>query len=207
MCCQVLNPLRNPEGSKGYVAGRRLQELLHSTMSAADYSRITKSVLSTLVEEIGETAHLAKLNGEFAESVLMVQPQGTNRAFVQPGRELPLHAAASGKAILAFQSNEFIARYLAQPRTRYTENTRVTASEIRKELQRVRKSGVAVCDNELDAGVLSYGKPVRITGGHVLYSIGITGLADRLRAIPAAQIKKSLSNAALILSREFGAVE
>ncbi|MBK9244029.1 MAG: IclR family transcriptional regulator [Burkholderiales bacterium] len=200
-----LDLLANQDGSKSYVLGRRMQLLLHSTLSLADYSHLVTSILRELVGELGETVHLARLNGTIAESVLMVQPEGSNRAFVQPGRELPLHAAASGKAILAFQSPDFIERYLARPRTRFTENTKVSEKALRAELARVRADGIAVCDNELDAGVLSYGHPVRVKGGYVLYSIGVTGLADRFRVTPKDAVREKLSHAAALLSEDFGA--
>ena len=204
---KAIDLLAQIEGSKSYVLGRRLQLLLHSTLSLTDYSHLAKVILRELVDELGETVHLARLNGAVAESVLMVQPEGSNRAFVQPGRELPLHAAASGKAMLAFQSADFVDRYLAKPRARFTENTKVGKDEIRAERERVRTSGIAVCDNELDAGVLSYGHPVRVKGGYVLYSIGVTGLADRFRATPTEVVRAKLSHAAALLSKEFGSVE
>ena len=103
-----LGLLRARAGSKSYVPGPRLKNLLHLTMDMAEYSDLAQVTLDRLVEEFGETAHLARLNGDCAESVLMKQPLGSDRAFVQPGRRLPLHAAASGKAILAFQDEAFI---------------------------------------------------------------------------------------------------
>lgn len=200
-----LDLLANTDGGKSYVLGRRLQSLLYSVLTEAAYSNIAKSAMSNLVAELGETVHLAKLNGNKAESVLMEQPQGMNRAFVQPGRELPLHAAASGKAILAFQNEDFITRYLALPREKFTENTKVSEAVLRRELKRIREAGIAVCDNELDSGVLSYAHPVRVKGGHVIYAIGVTGLADRLRKVPIDDIRKHLAAAAGLLSNEFGA--
>ena len=173
-------------------------------MGMAEYAGRAQSVLDRLVEEFGETAHLARLNGDRAESVLMKQPQGSDRAFVQPGRRLPLYAAASGKAILAFQSEGFVSRYLACPRVRYTDRTKVDDAEILREMARVREEGMAVCENELDAGVLSYGHPVPAGDGPVLYSIGITGLADRFRLVDRARIRERLSEAAAELSRSLG---
>ena len=199
-----LELLRARTGSKTYVPGHRLKNLLHLTMGMAEYAGLAQSVLDRLVEEFGETAHLARLNGDWAESVLMKQPHGSDRAFVQPGRRLPLYAAASGKAILAFQSEGFIARYLSLPRERYTERTRVDNAEIRRDMARVREEGMAVCENELDAGVLSYGHPVPAGAGPVLYSIGITGLADRFRLVARARIRERLSEAAAELSRSLG---
>ena len=199
-----LDLLRARAGSKSYVPGPRLRRLLHLTMDMAEYSENAQSILNLLVEEFGETAHLARLNGDCAESVLMKQPLGSDRSFVQPGRRLPLHAAASGKAILAFQDEDFIARYMARPRVRYTERTKVGEAEIRREMTRIREEGMAVCENELDAGVLSYGHPVQAGDGHVLYSVGITGLADRFHLVARSRIRERLSEAAADLSRSLG---
>ena len=199
-----LDLLRTRTGSKSYVTGSRLTNLLHLTMGMTEYSDLAQSILDRLVEEFGETAHLARLNDDCAESVLMKQPLGSDRAFVQPGRRLPLYAAASGKAILAFQGEDFVARYLARPRVRYTARTRVDEAEIRREMDRIREDGMAVCENELDAGVLSYGHPVRAGDGHVLYSIGITGLADRFHLVARTRIRQRLSEAAADLSRNLG---
>ena len=196
--------LRSAPGTKSYVTGPRLQTLLHTTMDGAGYAGLAKTVLDGLVAEFGETAHLARLNGDFAESVLMEQPVGSDRAFVQPGRQLPLHAAASGKAILAFQDEDFVASYLARPRERYTDRTKVEDGDIRDELAQIRADGVAVCDNELDSGVLSYGHPIRVGSGYVLYSVGITGLADRFRPIERSRIKQKLAEAAADLGRRLG---
>ena len=199
-----LGLLRTRAGSKSYVPGPRLKNLLHLTMDMAEYSDLARVTLDRLVEEFGETAHLARLNGDCAESVLMKQPLGSDRAFVQPGRRLPLHAAASGKALLAFQDEAFVSRYLSGTRVRYTERTKVGEAEIRRDMERIREDGMAVCENELDAGVLSYGHPVPAGDGHVLYSIGITGLADRFHLVDRTRIREKLSEAAAELSRSLG---
>ena len=199
-----LDLLRRPAGAKTYVPGLRLQSLLQRTMNTGGYAGFVEASLDELVREFGETAHLARLSDDVAESVLMSQPNGADRTFVQPGRQLPLYAAASGKVILAFQQEEFIARFLARPRVSFTEKTKIKSSEILEELAEIRRNRMAVCDGELDAGVLSYGLPVRVRGGHVLYSVGITGLADRFHLIPRERIYEKLSEAADTLSRKFG---
>lgn len=202
-----LDLLANTDAGKSYILGHRLQSLLYLSLAEQDYSYLAKDILRRLVQKFGETVHLAKLSGNSAESVLMEQPQGTNRAFVQPGRALPLHAAASGKAILAFQGEEFFSRYLELPLEKYTANTKVSERALRQEIKRIRERGIAVCANELDAGVLSYAHPVKVRGGHVLYSVGVTGMMDRLGKVPVSEIEKHLSAAATLLGNEFGANE
>ena len=61
-----------------------------------------------------------------------------------------------------------------------------------------------MCENELDAGVLSYGHPVPAGDGHVLYSVGITGLADRFHLVDRTRIREKLSEAAAELSWSLG---
>ncbi len=199
-----LGLLQRSSGSKGFMLGFRLQALLQKTMNLTGYGDLARSALDQLVNEFGETAHLAQLKGDVAESVLMAQPVGSGRTFVQPGRQLPLHAAASGKAILAFQDPDFIARFMTRPREQFTSRTKIGQTEILRELEQIRAEGMAVCDNELDAGVLSYGQPVRVRGGHVLYSVGITGLADRFCLIPRTRVRDRLSEVAAILSERLG---
>ena len=199
-----LGLLRNPAGTRRYVSGPRLLNLLYLNLDPTGYAELAQPALDGLVAALGETAHLARLSGDFAEPVLMKQPHGSNRAYVQPGRQFPLHASASGKALLAFQDEAFIADYLARPRTRYTEWTKVDQEEIRRDLERIRDGGIAACDNELDAGVLSYGHPVRAAGGSVLYSVAITGIADRFRATSRELIREKLSEAAAELGKSLG---
>ena len=199
-----LDLLYRPAGAKAYVPGQRLQGLLQRTMNTEGYAGFVQATLDELVREFHETAHLARLSDDVAESVLMSQPNGADRTFVQPGRQLPLYAAASGKVILAFQQEEYIAGFLRKPRVRFTGKTKIESAEILEELAEIRRSRMAVCDGELDAGVLSYGLPVQVRGGHVLYSVGITGLADRFHLIPRERIYEKLSEAANALSRKFG---
>ena len=64
----------------------------------------------------------------------------------------------------------------------------------------MRTQGIAVCDNELDPGVLSYAVPVQGADGAVRYAIGISGFAQRMKAKPVAQIQASLIRASRILA-------
>jgi DNA-binding IclR family transcriptional regulator len=104
------------------------------------------------------------------------------------------------KAILAFADDRLIDEVLAKPHTRYTARTKTTEHEIAAELATIRQQGFAVCDQELDPGVLSYACPVRIGGAGVVYSLGVVGFADRLGSSPSDAIISSLKTAAKSLS-------
>ena len=84
-----LGLLRNSVGTKRYVSGPRLLNLLYLNLDPTGYAGLAQHTLDGLVAALGETAHLARLNGDFAESVLMKQPLGSNRAYVQPDGSFP----------------------------------------------------------------------------------------------------------------------
>lgn len=187
------------EGTRLYVLGTRLLRLLHLTALPGAVISGARPLLRGLVERFGETAFLARLSGGVVETVAVEQPGETARSFVHPGREMPMHATASGKAILAFQDDAFVEALLARPRRRFTAGTLTEAAAIRDEMRRVRHAGFAVCDNEMDGGVLSYACPVRLDGRHVFHSVGLVGFADRLRPVPAGEIREALAAVAATL--------
>lgn len=190
------------DGQKTYLLGSRMVRLCHLAVTPPSIITMAEPILHELVMTHGETAYLAKLSGTAVESVAMDVPRGGDKAYVQPGRTMPLHAAASAKAIFAFQDPGLVDRVLAGPRTKFTSDTKIEDSEIRAELEQVQAERFAVCDNELDPGVLSYASPVPLGDGSVIYAIGISGLSERLRLRPREEVRESLLNASKVLSKK-----
>ncbi len=183
-------------GRKIYVLGPRLLRLLHMGVAPGTVSSLAQPILENLAARFGETVFVGKLIGTEVHAVAMVVPDSANQSYVQPGRLMPLHAAASAKAIWAFQDDVLIEQALAHPRIRFTDNTRIEAPQVRADLERVRQQEFAVCDEELDPGVLSYACPVYLEGTGVLYSIGMVGLSQRLHRHSADAIVSALRDAA-----------
>ena len=197
---QDIGYLATHDSRKIYVLGPRLVRLLHLGVSPASVDAVAKPILDALVEKLGETAFLAGLVGVGVESFATAVPSHEGQSHVHPGRDMPIHAAASAKAIFAFQESSLIARALERPRPRYTKDTRVDAADVQRDLEAVRRKGYAVCANELDPGVLSYAVPVHVEGAGVLYSVGVVGLSARLARYTEAQLAGDLRAAAQSLS-------
>ena len=173
----------------------------HATMDRAGYAGLAKSVLDGLVARVRRDRPLARLSGDFASPA-----DGAAGGSIAPScarRQLPLHARIR-QGDPAFQDEAFVARYLSHRASALHGQAKVEDADIRNELAQIREDGVAVCDNELDAGVLSYGHPIRVNGGYVLYSVGITGLADRFRPMERSRIKQKLAEAAADLGKRLG---
>ena len=181
---------------KIYVLGPRLLRLLYLGVAPSSVSLLAHPILEDLVRRFGETAFLAQLTGKTVESLVMDVPGSEGHSYVQPGRVMPINAAASAKAIFAFQEKALVDEVLAEPLVQYTKNTRVSEVDVRADLAQVQRWGYALCADELDPGVLSYACPVHIEGVGVLYSIGVVGLSERLRQHPAMEIVSALQHKA-----------
>lgn len=178
--------------SKTYVLGSRLLRLLYSGLSPDLVVALSRPLLEDLASQFGETILLARLNGDRVEKVAAWTPREGKYSYVQPGRVMPINAAASAKAIFAFQDKPTVDEALAGRLIRYTANTKISKTALKTELAKVKRDGFAICSDEFDPGVLSYACPVHLTGFGTLYSIGIVGLSDRLRRHSVAEIVKSL---------------
>jgi DNA-binding IclR family transcriptional regulator len=189
------------DGRKIYVLGPRLLRLLHTGAAATTVATLARPVLEDLVARFKETAFVGKLLGTEVQSVAMAVPDSETQTYVRPGRVMPLHAAASAKAIWAFQEDRLIDQVLRQPRDKFTDNTRIEEVEVRSDLQRVRREGFAVCDEELDPGVMSYACPVHLMGAGVLYSIGMVGLSRRLHRHAPEEVVAALRGAAAEITK------
>ena len=183
------------QNRKIYVLGRRLLRLLHLRTPREIVAELARPVLKGLVERFAETAFVAKLEGEDVASIAMVLPDSERHSYVQPGRVMPLHAAASAKAIFAFQDEELLGRVLRRPLTAFTPKSATTKKMVLAELAQVRKSGYAACLDELDPGVSSYACPIHVAGG-VFHSVGLVGVSQRLDRVPTDSIVAALREAA-----------
>ncbi|MFO0997770.1 MAG: IclR family transcriptional regulator [Alphaproteobacteria bacterium] len=193
--------LGQKDGRKIYVLGPSLMRLLRLGTAPASVAAIARPVLEQLVARIGETVFLAKLIGEHVETILAVTPEDERQSFVYPGRDMPMHAAASGKAILAYQSPAQIDAFLSRPHPRYTPATHADAAAIREDLDQVRERGYAICDGEFELGVLSYACPVLFDDAGVIYSVGTVALGARLAGHPLDDVIEALREASETLAR------
>jgi DNA-binding IclR family transcriptional regulator len=179
--------------NKTYALGPRLMRLLYSGLSPDLVTALARPLLENLADRFGETALLARLKGNQIEKLGAWVPGDGTFSYVQPGRIMPINAAASAKAIFAFQGDEVIEEALSSHRlVRYTPSTKTSKTAIRAELAQVRRNGYAVCSDEFDPGVLSFACPVHLTDFGTIYSIGVVGLSDRLRSFQPEVIVAAL---------------
>jgi DNA-binding IclR family transcriptional regulator len=129
----------------------------------------------------------------------------TTLQILEVGAELPMHASALGKAMLAYASESGLDDVLAEPPPRLTSRT-LTPAKLREELKEIRERGYAREKDEAILGESSIAAPIFDHSGHAVGAIGIVGGTQRLmarRAVP--QLSSAVTEAARGVSRELGA--
>lgn len=189
-------------GRVSYRLGVRLLRMLHIGQAPDSIAAVVEPVLQALVQEFGETAFLAKLVGSEVVSVAMAVPKTAARSYVNPGRVMPPNAAASAKAIMAYQPEDVLKAVFAhQPLVRFTPNTCVDMRQLKRQFAQIRSQGFALCIDELDPGVMSVAVPVHIEGVGTFYSVGLVGLQPRLAKSPREHLVAGLNAAAESIAR------
>jgi DNA-binding IclR family transcriptional regulator len=154
----------------------------------------------------GETTFLTELHGRHVVCVSLVEARHPLRLFVRVGQEMPLHAAASARSILAFLDDATREVLLTEaPLTNFTGDTLRTAEQVRQHLSEVRQRGYDVCDSELDDHVWAVAAPVFTSTGQVASSITIAAASARVRdPIKRTQLTETVLRAARTLSEQLG---
>jgi DNA-binding IclR family transcriptional regulator len=124
---------------------------------------------------------------------------------LEVGAELPLHASALGKAMLAHAPEAALTDLLAEPLPKLTSRTLGPAA-LREELDDVRERGFARERDEAILGESSLAAPIFDHSGHVVGAIGIVGDTERIMPRgPAKPLTAAVAEAARGISRELGA--
>ena len=172
--------VRGGTGGRTYQLGERLQRLLHATAEDGWLTLLARPHLKHLTEASGETCYLTRLIGARVVVAVSQAPDVRWRSYVQPGIEMPPNAAATAKAIIAFQNENLIAEALVGPLPRLTVHTRTDPTVVMKELAEVRRLGYASCIGEIDEGLAAIAVPVTQPDGQVLHALGMTGPLARI---------------------------
>ncbi len=188
-----------------YRLGWKLFELGMQAVARRDLFQLAPPVVEWLMAETGETAHLGILREGEVISVVNAESQQTVRTPSTVGKRTPAHCTSLGKAILAFLSRQQMAEFVRNNRlSRYTRNTITRPSLLDSELRRIRESGYALDNEELEEGLRCVGAPVLDHTGQVVAAIGIAGPGFRVNQNRLPALAALVMNAAARLSGSLG---
>jgi len=170
--------------SKSFRIGERLLRLVHSGQDTAWLKIAVQPILLSAAEELAETCFLTRLVGSKIVSLAWAIPGHGQTGYVVPGSVMPPHAAASAKAVLAFQPADLQNAALASPLPQLTQETKTDTAEIKREYASVRRRGYATCWNEIEIGLGAVAVPIAVPDLGTIYSLAVSGLTERIARRP-----------------------
>ncbi|MCR6476604.1 IclR family transcriptional regulator [Variovorax sp. ZS18.2.2] len=195
--------LQREGDGRHYGIGTRLRRLSENLLFNDSLHGARHTVLRQLVEEIGESCNLTSLSGSEVVYLDRVETAAPLRFYLHPGSRVPVHCSASGKIFLSQMSAAQRRRLLSNaPLETCTPKTLTDAEALEKEVQRVRKDGFAIDNEEFLPGLLCIAALVP-SGDEAPSNLCIAVQAPimRLDAAKAKALLPALQRAALALSR------
>jgi len=175
--------------ANGLALGIRLFELGSLVPSSNKLRELALPFAHNLNEVTKLTSNLAIREGDEVLYIEKITTRTLKVPHSRVGGRARMHATALGKAILAFSDPEFVDSVLQGPLLQQTKKTITDATELRRELELVRRERVAFDVEESRLGLFCVGAPVFAgRGGPVTGAISVTGateLATAKRYAPA----------------------
>lgn len=186
--------------SSEYTASLKVWELGNrlSPRLAVRYS--AEGQMAHLLQTTRESVHLSVLDGHEVMYVHKLESPEPVRAYTDIGGKAPAHCVATGKALLAWQSEAFIASFLANGLVQHSKNTIVDSGIFLRELERIRTLGYAVNRGEWRDTVWGIAAPIRDSAGTVVAALGISGPSSRIKPAQIKTLGTLVSQAAKAVS-------
>jgi DNA-binding IclR family transcriptional regulator len=197
--------VRRSEENGRYSLGHRVWELGIAAGERIELRKIAEDELQTLTQLTGESSQLSKYIAR-GEVLYLHKINSSNpvRAYVEEGARAPAHCVATGRALLAHQTEKEIEAVLAQPLIAYTPNTITDPARLRDELARVRKQGYAINPGEYRGEIVGIAAPVRDHRGAVVAGVSVSGPSYRFNVTRAKSFAPAVMKAAESISRKLG---
>jgi IclR family acetate operon transcriptional repressor len=185
-----------------YRLGPAALALGQAYLRHSDLRQIAEAPLARLRDQSSETVHLATLQGTqviYLEKLPGLHPIGLMSSRV--GDRSPAHCTGLGKALLAYVPEAELRQAYAGGLKEFTPHTITRLPPLLAELERVRREGFAVDDEEHEQGVVCVAAPVFDTD-RVVAAISASGPADRIRK---EMRERGLTQAVLAAAAEISA--
>jgi DNA-binding IclR family transcriptional regulator len=188
-----------------YRLGPELLYLGNVAEMSIDLAAAARPIMEALVRKVRETCYLCVAEDFrclYIEKVECSQPV----QIIHPvGKRNPMHCTGVGKALMSGMSEETIERLIASHGLdAYTRRTITDPLRLKRELESVRRRGIAVDNEELDPGVRCVAAPVRDASGKVVAALSISGPAQRFTPAALRRFEKEVRQASIDISQRLG---
>lgn len=163
-----------------YAPGLRLVRLAHAAWQTTSLAPVARPYLEALSAEVGETIHLAQLDGGSVLYVDKINALDPLQMYSQAGKVAPCYCTGVGKAMIAFLPEDQLEPILRQQSYHtFTAHTYPDVDALRVELAAIAERGHAYDREEHEPGIICVAVPIRTRGGRVLGAVSVTSSTER----------------------------
>jgi IclR family KDG regulon transcriptional repressor len=163
-----------------YRLGIAMLQMAYLTLEHNYLRQKTDRYLRKLREQYRETTNLAILDGVDVVYLDVVESNQRVKLAAATGQRLPAFCTASGKAILAFSTDEVVQKVLKLGMPQYTQNTIVSLESYMENLNLTRERGFSLSLQEFEEGINAIAVPILDHNNQPIASIAVAGPSYRL---------------------------
>jgi IclR family transcriptional regulator, pca regulon regulatory protein len=158
----------------------KVLELGYAYLSSLTLPEVAMPHLEELVEQVHESSSVSQLDGDDVIYIARVPTKRIMTVTISVGTRFPAYATSMGRVLLAAQPDDWLDEYLdGSPLRGLTDHTITNPTALRQELQKIRMTGWALVDQELEEGLRSLAAPIRDADGKVIAAINVSTHAGR----------------------------
>jgi DNA-binding IclR family transcriptional regulator len=188
-----------------YLIGPRLSQMSTRGSQGATLQAVARPILWELWKSTQETVNLAVLDQGTVLYVDVIESPHEFRLSSRVGTRRSLHVTALGKALAAFLPAELRASVLStikfQPAT---PKTIMNLVQFRQELEKIRRQGYAVDDEEAVQGARCVSAPILNADREPIAAVSVSGPVTRVSPNQVAALAGAVSSAARAISAAMG---
>ncbi|WP_307180076.1 IclR family transcriptional regulator [Streptomyces africanus] len=197
----------NRKDTTRWEIGARVLAVRPAALQGSSLFAAAREPMVRLRDTVNETIHLSVPDALQCMVVVdRVDCSHAVRTFHTVGDTSPLHATATGRAVLAHLPKQDVEELITQGLERYSDATPTDPDELRAELDRIRIDGYAVNRNQYRPDVCAIAAPVLDEEGTPLATVAISMPDSRYDADRLPEWGRLVADAAAeITGRRLGA--
>jgi len=154
--------------------------LARAYLASSPVPRVAQGFLENVSETLGESCSLSILHGNEVIYIARSTRKRIGSLHRDVGAHLPAHCTSMGRVLLAALPDAELDAFITQAKLQsFTPYTVTGKSELRQVIEKVRRNGYSLVDQELEIDLRSIAVPVQSAGGRVIAAMNVSAQASR----------------------------
>jgi len=155
--------------------------LARAYLESSPVTRVAQGFLEKISDTLGQSCSLSILHGEEVIYIARSTRKRIGSLHRDVGAHLPAHCTSMGRVLLAALPDAELAAFIANARLQsFTPYTVTDKDELRGILEKIRRNGYSLVDQELEIDLRAVAVPVHNSAGRVIAAMNVSAQASRI---------------------------